>query len=174
MLKIAEDTYMFKSQKGLSSNIYLIEVERTRILIDSGASFFDKFKPDLCILTHGHFDHTGGVGEDWKVILHPLEFNFRGPYILIPKNASENPMKPIKIGSHVLEFFHTPGHTDGSICIFDKKTKILFSGDTLFADKITGRTDLGGSQKQLEKSLKIIEKIPYTLLCPGHGEIEWR
>jgi glyoxylase-like metal-dependent hydrolase (beta-lactamase superfamily II) len=172
--EIAKQTYMLRVDERVCSTIYMIEADGKRLLIDSGDGKvkFD-FTPDVCILTHGHYDHTSGVKEGWKtVLLHEAEFAFGGPYIKIPKNAQKNAMKPMKFGGHELEFFHTPGHTDGSICIFDKTTGVLFSGDTKFADGNYGRTDLGGSDEKIEQSLKRIGKIPYKLLCAGHGQLE--
>lgn len=172
--KIAEHTSMLRTDERVCSTIYLIEEAGKRLLVDSGDGKAKlDFVPDICILTHGHFDHTSGVHVDWPlVLLHPKEFSFGGSHIKIPKNAKENPMKPLRFGSHLLEFFHTPGHTDGSICILDKKTGILFSGDTVFADGGYGRTDLGGNEEAITGSLALIGKIDYCLLCPGHGELE--
>jgi glyoxylase-like metal-dependent hydrolase (beta-lactamase superfamily II) len=172
--KIALHTFMLRIDERTCGSIYLIEEGGKRLLIDSGdgAAPLD-FTPDTCILTHGHFDHTKGVKLDWKkVLLHPAEFKFAGPYIEVPKNAQANPMAQLPFGSHLLEFFHTPGHTGGSICILDRKTGLLFSGDTKFADGVCGRTDIGGSDGEMERSLALIDKIPYKLLCPGHGETE--
>jgi len=172
--KIALHTYMLRIEERTCGTIYMIEEDGKRLLIDSGDGQVElAFTPDICILTHGHFDHTSGVLPSWKkVLLHPAEFRFGGPHIKIPKNAEKNPMAPLSFCSHLLEFFHTPGHTDGSICILDKKTGLLFSGDTKFADGIYGRTDIGGNDKEMEASLALIEKIPYKLLCPGHGQLE--
>jgi glyoxylase-like metal-dependent hydrolase (beta-lactamase superfamily II) len=175
--KIAPETSMLRTDSRVCGTVYLIEENGKRLLIDSGDGKLPEFgfAPDLCILTHGHFDHTKGVKEDWKeVLLHPAEFDFGGEYIAIPANAKKNSMAPLLFGSHQLEFFHTPGHTDGSICILDKKTGVLFSGDTKFANGVCGRTDLGGSDEQIQESLKRIEEIPYKLLCPGHGSTEER
>ena len=171
---IALHTRMLRTDERTCSTVYMIEDNGNRLLIDSGDGKVPlDFAPDICILTHGHFDHTRGVKPDWKtVLLHPAEFKFAGPYIEVPKNAEKNPMAPLSFGSHLLEFFHTPGHTDGSICIIDRKTGVLFSGDTKFADGVCGRTDIGGSDEEMENSLERIEKIPYKLLCPGHGELE--
>jgi len=166
-------------------NAYIVRGQRS-IIVDTGAPGYGSrilnamdrhgIRPEdisLIIITHGHYDHTTGVKAGWKkVLLHPDEFDFKGPYLSIPKNAEKNPMKPMEFGSHALEFFHTPGHTDGSICILDKKTGVLFSGDTAFADGIWGRTDLGGDEKEMEESMRRIAKIPYKLLCPGHGKME--
>jgi len=172
--KIALHTSMLRAEERTCGTIYMVEENGKRLLIDAGdGQVHLDFMPDACLLTHGHFDHTRGVRQDWKkVLLHPAEFKFGGPYIEVPKNAEKNPMKALEFGSHALEFFHTPGHTKGSLCIFDRKTGLLFSGDTKFADDIYGRTDLGGSDEEMEKSLATIGKIPYKLLCPGHGQLE--
>jgi len=171
---IALHTSMRRTDGRTCSTVYLVEESGKRLLIDAGDGRTQiGFEPDICILTHGHYDHTRGVGQGWKkVLLHPSEFEFGGPYIEVPKNAQANPMAPLAFGSHLLEFFHTPGHTGGSICILDKKTGLLFSGDTKFAGGACGRTDMGGNGGEIEKSLALIEKIPYRLLCPGHGETE--
>ena len=149
--KIAEHTLMLRTDERVCSTIYLIEEAGKRLTLDSGDGKAPiGFVPDICILTHGHFDHTSGVQGNWPaVLLHPGEFSFGGPYIKIPKNAKPNPMEPLKFGSHLLEFFHTPGHTDGSVCMLDKKTGILFSGDTKFAGGGYGRTDLGGNEETI-------------------------
>ena len=172
--EIALHTSMLRTDDRTCGTIYLIEEKGKRLLIDSGdGQAALGFAPDTCILTHGHFDHTRGVKPGWKtVLLHPAEFKFNGPYIEVPRNAQPTPMAPTAFGSHTLEFTHTPGHTAGSICIFDKKTGLLFSGDTKFADGVCGRTDIGGSDEEMEASLALIDKIHYKLLCPGHGDTE--
>ena len=63
---------------------------------------------------------------------------------------------------------HTPGHTPGSICLLG--TRLVFTGDTLFAGGI-GRTDfLGGSYSDMQLSLQKLQGLPdYFLIYPGHG-----
>ncbi len=71
-----------------------------------------------------------------------------------------------------LQVIKTPGHLRGSICVYGPKNQYLFSGDTVFADGIVGRTDLAGSDPSaLKKSLKTLSKLKLKLLCPGHGQI---
>ncbi len=69
------------------------------------------------------------------------------------------------------EVIHTPGHTEGSICLLDRKEKILFSGDTIFNRGI-GRTDLeGGDYDSIMKSIreKLMELDDDIRIFPGHG-----
>jgi len=78
----------------------------------------------------------------------------------------------IKIGNDVFSILHTPGHAPGSICIYNQKDNIVFTGDTLFHQSI-GRTDLfGGSYKTLIDSIetKLLPLPPKTEVFPGHGD----
>lgn len=70
----------------------------------------------------------------------------------------------LKVGGVTLKFIHTPGHTEGGMCIYVKEAKALFSGDTLFRQSI-GRTDFpGGSYKEImdsiRKKLFLLRMIP--------------
>lgn len=71
----------------------------------------------------------------------------------------------------LFQVIETPGHTPGSICLYDKEENTLFSGDTLFRGNV-GRTDFSyGSKRELEESLKKLFKLPpRTVIYPGHGE----
>jgi glyoxylase-like metal-dependent hydrolase (beta-lactamase superfamily II) len=71
------------------------------------------------------------------------------------------------------EVLHTPGHTEGSICLYFAPEKKLIAGDTLFAGSI-GRTDLpGGSYKKIIDSLheRVLALPEETVVVPGHGEL---
>ncbi|MCK4247341.1 MAG: MBL fold metallo-hydrolase, partial [Methanomicrobia archaeon] len=70
-----------------------------------------------------------------------------------------------------LEVLHTPGHTDGSICLYDEAKKIMFSGDTFFIDGI-GRTDLpSGNEEALKESLERLASLDIEKVYPGHGRV---
>ncbi len=72
--------------------------------------------------------------------------------------------------NYTFKVLHTPGHTPGSICLYDEKKGVLISGNTFFGFCI-GRTDLpGGSEKDLFNSLKTLSSLSIELLLPGHGE----
>lgn len=76
----------------------------------------------------------------------------------------------IKLGSYDFKIIHTPGHTQGSICVFCPKLKAVFTGDTLFYHTI-GRTDLPTSQpEKMQNSLAKLFGLPFdTVIYPGHG-----
>jgi hydroxyacylglutathione hydrolase len=79
----------------------------------------------------------------------------------------------IKIGSLSADVIHTPGHTEGSICLYFPAEKKLIAGDTLFAGSI-GRTDLpGGSFEKIISSLheKVLALRDDTVVIPGHGPL---
>lgn len=160
--------------ESLSSNVYLVsDPGKGTLAIDAGAARVLDSEPSMLVLTHAHYDHSGGVDEGWRnVYLHRDDFG-GGPFFNVPENAKPLDMKRILWGSFELEVLHTPGHTMGSICLFEKRKGILFSGDTLFADGI-GRTDLGGDWDMMQNSLSVIDKLGWKLLCPGHGDIAQR
>jgi glyoxylase-like metal-dependent hydrolase (beta-lactamase superfamily II) len=76
----------------------------------------------------------------------------------------------IDLGDHVLKVIWTPGHTDGSMCLYDEMTKSLFSGDTVFSEGV-GRTDFPtGSIVELRSSVERISSIDIIGIYPGHGD----
>src|SRR4029450_11794579 len=76
----------------------------------------------------------------------------------------------VSFGSVRLEVLHTPGHTEGSVCLLDRETGLLISGDTLFSGA-WGRTDLpGGSDAAMVESLTRLSRLePSLRVLPGHG-----
>jgi glyoxylase-like metal-dependent hydrolase (beta-lactamase superfamily II) len=176
----------------LDSNIYLIGNDT---VIDSGTGsnfvrlydILKRMKLDFELIknvvnTHMHWDHIGGNGffSNAKIHIHErdapvLEKGDAGMSNSLYFNGKMKPMKvgtKLKDGDEVLGFkvLHTPGHTQGSICLFDQKNKILISGDTLFADGV-GRIDLpGGSDIDMEKSLERLASLKIDKILPGHGE----
>lgn len=174
--------------EGLCSNIYVLESGKEVLLIDSGSGDslpqLDEAtagrKIGRVLLTHGHADHVNGMNhipadgylhEADLAILPKLNSYFA--QFAIPANIEKLNFSELRFGKFRLKVIHTPGHTPGSVCIFDETTKTLFSGDTLFAGGDCGRTDLfGGDEVQLQESLELLKKIKYERLCPGHGPPE--
>ena len=123
------------------------------------------------ILTHHHYDHVGGAEKlrdyfECPVMMHEQDaFVYRQPVDRLLANGDE-----IDLDGETLRVYHTPGHTRGSICILSEKSKVVFTGDTIF-DTDLGRTDLAdGSPQDMIRSCKaVIDKWSndYTIY-PGH------
>ena len=135
-------------------------------------------KKTVCaiLLTHGHFDHVGGVRAifaemDCDIYLCPADCD-------MPEQMTDGPLcytnsyqegDILNLAGLELRVLHTPGHTPGSVCLICQDA--LFSGDTLFSGSC-GRTDLpGGNWTELTQSLVRLKALEadYTVY-PGHGE----
>jgi hydroxyacylglutathione hydrolase len=79
----------------------------------------------------------------------------------------------LQTGGLTANILHTPGHTEGSVCLYFPAEKLLIAGDTLFARSI-GRTDLpGGSFEKIMRSLhdRVLTLPDETVVIPGHGPL---
>lgn len=125
------------------------------------------------ILTHHHYDHVGGAARirDYfgvPVMMHEMDANvYKGT---VDRQLSDGDV--LNLDGETLQILNTPGHTWGSICILSEKSKVVFTGDTIF-DADLGRTDLAdGSPQCMEESCRsIIDKWSneYTIY-PGHDD----
>lgn len=182
------------------SNVYLILAAKA-VLIDTGTGQGMHFKNlvkkleklkslekiEQIILTHCHFDHTGGAKElgaltHAKIFIHQQDSNAvrTGDNVFTGARAFGGSSEPLEVFNLAennmvdcnltqLRVIHTPGHTQGSISLYEEKTKSLFSGDTVFADGSTGRWDLpGGNYEELLSSVRKLAKLDVRNLYPGH------
>ncbi|VVB56788.1 Hydroxyacylglutathione hydrolase [uncultured archaeon] len=165
-------------EERLCCTRYLIvdEKQKKTMMIDAGDGKDQlDFVPDAVFLTHGHFDHASGVKPDWpEVWIHPQE-DAALRFMNVPKNAKPLLGQQFDFGGFHFNLLHTPGHTPGSMCLFEEKSGFLFSGDTKFAGGSYGRTDLGhaDAEERMKESLQLLEQVDWKLLCPGHGEMEY-
>lgn len=138
------------------------------------------------VLTHGHGDHIGGLKvlkekTNAKVLIHKndevmlLDADINLSSKMSMENVEVSPDELLKDGDKlniddlIIEIIHTPGHTQGSICL--KFENHIITGDTLFAGSI-GRTDLyGGSFEDILESIKnkLMIYDDEILVLPGHG-----
>jgi len=130
---------------------------------------------EAILLTHGHFDHVGGVKElaaetGCDVYIHPADLTMppmmtAGP-LYYTKTYTEGTR--LHLAGLDISVLHTPGHTPGSVCLLVGDT--LISGDTLFEGSC-GRTDLpGGDWATILDSLRRLAKMECNLwVLPGHG-----
>ena len=136
------------------------------------------------LLTHGHFDHIGAVGElmteGTRLLIHPLDAPMlsdpernAGWGLLHARITAPPATDSVREGDHLtlagiaFEVLHTPGHTPGSVCYAAGHD--LFTGDTLFRHG-WGRTDLpGGSEQEMMRSLRrLIRFSKDYVIHPGH------
>lgn len=176
----------FVYDKKTFEGIIIDPADEANFLIEQALAL--KLKPMSIVATHGHFDHLLASWELTMAFNLPLSINEKDLSILnymtesasywLKRKIIEKPPENLKFikegdeiifGGEKLKVIETPGHSPGSICLYQKD--ILFTGDTLF-DGAVGRTDLKYSSKEdLEKSLKKLSKFPDdTIIYPGHGE----
>ena len=187
------------------NNSYIIRKDEKTIdciIVDTGLNaepLIDFLKrknlnPQVLILTHGHADHIAGIAllrknfSKIKVCIHKADSHMLGDAVSnfsyfagvkivnTPADIIFDKEEQIEYAGLKFQLIHTPGHTPGGICLYNRNEKILFSGDTLFAGSI-GRTDFSGYdvQKCFEQLVDNIRKkllvLPDdTTVLPGHGE----
>ncbi len=138
----------------------------------------------LIVSTHGHWDHVGdnaAVAEHTgaPIAIHPLDRErlehprpLFAPFEIPPSIPAVELAEggTVRFGSFRLEVLHTPGHTEGSVCLLAADDGILLSGDTLFAGG-WGRVDLpGGSPEAMAASLARLAGLDDRIrVLPGHG-----
>ncbi len=158
--------------------------------IDDIVAIIDEYKLQVkqIVITHAHIDHVGGAMKLRAKTGAPILLN-QNDYALLKMldvQASWLGMKPpgaveieaglshdetLQTGKLKASVLHTPGHTEGSVCLYFPAEKMLIAGDTLFQRSI-GRTDLpGGSFEKIMRSLhdRVLVLPDETTVIPGHG-----
>jgi glyoxylase-like metal-dependent hydrolase (beta-lactamase superfamily II) len=180
----------------IATNVHILADARTReaIAIDTATPSLAWIADELAardwtlrliVSTHGHWDHIGDnaavaqhTGAD--IAVHPLD---RGrltdpqplwaPFEIVPSIPAVDLAEggEIRFGEIRLTVLHTPGHTEGSVCLLARDDGLLYSGDTLFAGG-WGRVDLpGGDPAEMAASLARLSELEDAVeVFPGHGD----
>ncbi len=181
---------------GISGNCYIINGKKM-VVIDTGLpgnsrKIINYIRVGLkrspndvttIILTHYHPEHSGNVYELKNltgaiVAVHSNDADYISGKKPIPGEGTSiqhvNPDTILQDGDKIagLTCVHCPGHTAGSIALYDPNRKILFSGDTLCYDegKVQGpRKEFSDDMDQVKNSIIALSGLDYDLLLPGHG-----
>ena len=142
------------------------------------------------VITHAHIDHVGRATKLRAATAAPILLNQNDHALLkmlgmqaawlgmstpdeVDVDCGITDGDKVETGALVANVMHTPGHTEGSICLYFPAQEKLIAGDTLFAGSI-GRTDLpGGSFDKILRSLhqKVLSLPDETIVVPGHGPL---
>ena len=179
----------------IATNLYVLgdEASREAIAIDTATPCVDWLTATLAergwtlkliVSTHRHWDHIGDNAQVMdqtgaRLAVHALDRHglerpdpASAPFAIPPSVPAIDLAEgsEIRFGEIRLEVLHTPGHTEGSVCLLSATERLLLTGDTLFAGG-WGRTDLaGGSDDQMIDSLARLSGLPTDLkVLPGHG-----
>ncbi len=171
---------------GLCSNIYVVGREKATVIDTGVGNILNPVWPQLSelgvepsnvdkvVLTHAHHDHAMGAflileRADPRVYVHEEDTKY------IASRLGGNLVK-VKEGDVVetelwpLNVYWTPGHTSGSMSLYNPEHRILFSGDTVFPDGYYGRYDgESGSQEATAESLRKLDTLDVEFLLSGHG-----
>ena len=147
-----------------------------------------QLRVEQIIITHAHIDHVGGAVRLKKITGAPIYMNqldlpllemmdvqagwlgIAPPEVQPPDVSADDGLK-LTVAGAAAEILHTPGHTQGSLCLHLPGQNLLLAGDTLFAGSV-GRTDLpGGDFQTLLRSLHncLLQLPDTTRVIPGHG-----
>ena len=174
------------------------EASREAIVIDPGDDIEDvlalvrkhHLQVKQIVVTHAHIDHVGGamkmraatgapilLNQNDYALLKMLDVQAAWIGVATPERVEIDQdladADTVKAGSLAAQVLHTPGHTEGSVCLYFAAEKKLIAGDTLFAGSI-GRTDLpGGSYEKILHSLhqRVLALPDETVVVPGHGPV---
>ena len=180
------NSYVIKDKK--TAGVFVIDPAFNEIIIKQAIEDMEGIFEGV-IITHSHADHISALTKlventEVKVYVHKNDYeglynkDFNAEDIVGTKVLPVDNKKvvlvddkfKIVIGETLLEVVHTPGHTAGSMILFDETNNIIYSGDTIF-EKTYGRTDLiNGSRENMKSSLdKIFDMFNDILVLPGHG-----
>ncbi len=200
VIELQPNIFLLRGEDS-GSHSYLIRGDYKNVLIDSGLDKnFPKLQRSLLMLgiklrdidivinTHEHFDHIGAnrYFQDYALIaahrFAATKITVEDRYVTMYKSSdlNEPPLKVhlwledksrFDLGNYILKIVHTPGHTSGSICIYEVTRKLLFTGDTVFAGGTLSYIGESGSVGDYINSISLLETMKINEIYPGHGAI---
>ena len=168
-------------------NVYLVRGKNRSVFIDTAHGKPEEIQahisvwesegnPEMAgiILTHRHSDHIGGAQALSEQITAPVISTSVEKIAIEKESTATVGITPqdgeqLDLGETTLEFIHTPGHTMGSLCIYLKEDKVLFTGDNILGLGTTVISPDEGDMTSYIKSLHKMLNYDIEKICPGHG-----
>ena len=176
--QIDEHTWHGNGHLVYNESIYLLEGEKTALLIDAGTAIpgLKKIvedivhKPVVLVATHVHPDHTGTAINEWDSIWINAadEVNIPHNYKFTVQKRYLTDGQVFDLGGRTVEVVFTPGHTPGSTTYIDKERHYGFSGDAFGSGNLLVFTDLSTEIASSERLARFIEKYDIRYFYPGH------
>ena len=184
-----------------ASHSYLIQGGAKNVLIDPGLPAGMEYlrsclgglglgpeDVDLVVLTHEHMDHVGCVplfSPTALVAAHALAANkivLQDDFVMMNRafNLETHPFRvdvcfegecTLELGNYRLRVLHTPGHSSGSICLYEPDHRLLFTGDTVMAGGVMGGIFGSGNISDYIATLKRLGTLRVDAFYPGHGRL---
>lgn len=200
IIELQDDIFMIRG-KDKSSHSYVVKGDRMNMLIDSGIDGNFLFLQenllkiglkvrdiDVVVNTHEHFDHIGAnryFQESAIIAAHRFaatKMAVNDKYVTLYKSGDANELSlhvhlwlesksRFDLGNYTLDIIHTPGHTSGSICIYEPSKKFLFTGDMIFAGGVLSYIAESGSVGDYINSIMSLNTRRIEHIYPGHGKI---
>ncbi len=196
--EVADGIYQIRGRQG-AAHIYIVKGSRRTVMIDSGLSQTFAITQsalaelgmtpgdiDLVLLTHDHIDHAGGaplMPTSCVVAAHRMsaeklalkdefaQYNqvFAAGFAHVQVDVCLEHGSIIDTGSHQLEVIYTPGHCSGAICLYEHRTRAMFTADVIMANGVVGGVVASGNISDFIGSLRRLRPWHIDLLLPGHG-----
>lgn len=194
--KLKEHTWLIEEyDDNASVYMYLLEGEKEALLIDTGFGTIPlrtvceelTDRPISVVLTHGHTDHIGGTGAFDRVWLAEED---RELYQMHSRQEIRNiftkeEVLPVKeqllyftenmvfdLGKRTVEMVKTPGHSVGSVCLLDRESRLLFTGDTCCKAHVLLQMEYADTMEAYRNSIQKLlnRQQEYDITWPGHHE----
>jgi len=200
IVEVQDNIFMIRGVDK-SSHSYVVKGDRINLLIDSGLdknfSLLQKNllkiglkvrDIDIVVNTHEHFDHIGAnryFQENAIIAAHRFaatKMAVNDKYVTLYSSGDTNDLSlyvhlwlesksRFDLGNYTFDIIHTPGHTSGSICIYEPSKKFLFTGDMIFAGGILSYIAESGSVGDYINSIMSLNARYVEQIYPGHGNL---